>query len=301
MANPDSTGTPDPLAPPSSVLTARQVRRRRMAGTLPTLLTLGNLVSGFAAIIAATKDPAAKGLGLPFGWTPLYAACMFILLGMICDGLDGSAARLTRTMSRMGAELDSLADVVTFGIAPAIIACRLVGVDMPFFSPEWSSVLHKAVFGAAAVYASCTALRLARYNTEDASPEAHGGFTGLPSPGAAGAVVGLVMLYETFGVHHDSPQGEMARAVLAVSVVVALFLLGLAMVSRLSYTHMVNRAFRGRAKIMRLVVILALVWAAVVKFNYVLPACFLAYALTGPALALLRAARPGKAPAAKAA
>ncbi len=306
MATPDFPAAPTvapaatPAPTPVPALTARQARRRRMAGMLPTLLTLGNLVSGFAAIIAATKDPAAPGLALPFGFSPLYAACMFILLGMICDGLDGSAARLTRTMSRMGAELDSLADVVTFGIAPAIIACRLVGVDMPFFSPEWGGMLHKAVFGAAAVYASCTALRLARYNTEDASPEAHGGFTGLPSPGAAGAVIGLVMLYETFGTHYDSPQSEMARAALAVSVVVALFLLGLAMVSRLSYTHMINRAFRGRAKIMRLVVVLALVWAAVVKFNYVLPACFLAYALTGPIFAVLRRLHRGKSQPAKA-
>ena len=282
---------------PSASLPARQPKRRRIAGMLPTLLTLGNLVSGFAAIIAATKDTSkdAPGLSLPFGWTPLYAACMFILLGMVCDGLDGSAARLTRTMSRMGAELDSLADVVTFGIAPAIIACKLVGVNVPFFSPEWSHILHKAVFGAAAVYASCTALRLARYNTEDASPEAHGGFTGLPSPGAAGAVVGLVMLYGVFGKNYQGEQGEMAQGIIAVAVVSGLLLLGFAMVSRMSYTHMVNRAFRGKAKIVRLLTILALGLLLVVKFDYVLPACFLAYALSGPFFSALHRLRPARA------
>jgi CDP-diacylglycerol--serine O-phosphatidyltransferase len=216
-------------------------------------------------------------------------------MGMICDGLDGSAARLTRTMSRMGAELDSLADVVTFGIAPAIIACRLVGVDVPFFSPEWGNILHKAVFGAAAVYASCAALRLARYNVEDASAEAHGGFTGLPSPGAAGAMIGLVILYEAFGPQrYHGEQSEMVRGVIAAAVVAALLLLGLAMVSRLSYTHMVNRAFRGKAKIVRLVMVLALVWALVVKLDYVLPACFLGYALSGPVLAVVRRLRPAR-------
>ena len=71
-------------------------RKRRMAGMLPTLLTLGNLVSGFAAIIAATKDPAKSGLSLPFHWTPLHAACWCIFIGRVCDGLDGTAARLTR-------------------------------------------------------------------------------------------------------------------------------------------------------------------------------------------------------------
>lgn len=288
-----STPPPAPQpSQPSAPLSLRQQRRRRMAGMLPTLLTLGNLVSGFAAIIAATKDPA-KGMALPFGWSPLYAACMFILLGMICDGLDGSAARLTRTMSRMGAELDSLADVVTFGVAPAVIACRLVGTDVPFFSPESGTLLHKAVFGAAAVYASCAALRLARYNVEDASPEAHGGFTGLPSPGAGGAVVGLVMLYEAFGPkNYPGQESELARGIIAVAVVAGLFLLGLAMVSRLSYTHMINRAFRGKAKIVRLCAVLALVWAVYVKVDYVLPACFLAYALTGPVFAVLRRLRP---------
>lgn len=265
-----------------------QHKRRRMAGMLPTLLTLGNLVSGFAAIIAATKDPS-RGLALPFGWTPLFAACMFILFGMLCDGLDGSVARLTRTMSRMGAELDSLADIVTFGLAPAVIACCLVGVDVPFFSPDWGGMLHKAVFGAAAVYVSCAGLRLARYNTEDASPEAHGGFTGLPSPGAAGAVVGLVMLYETFRTAENS---EMAQGIIAVAVVVGLLLLGLAMVSRMTYTHMVNRAFRGKAKIVRLMLILAVGLLLVMAFRRVLPALFILYALTGPVFAVWRRVRP---------
>lgn len=261
---------------------------------LPTLLTLGNLVCGFAAIIAATKDASKPGLALPFGWSPLQAACMFILLGMVCDGLDGTAARLTRTMSRMGAELDSLADVVTFGLAPAVMACKVVGISIPFISAHWDDGhwLHKCVFGAAAVYVSCAALRLARYNVEDASPEAHGGFQGLPSPGAAGAVVGLIMLYETF--ESNQAYGEMAQGLTAVAVVAGLLLLGLAMVSRLTYTHMINRLFKGKAKMMRLLPVLAVAGVLVVWPKYVLPACFLGYALSGPVLAILRRIRPGR-------
>jgi len=269
-------------------------RKRKMAGMLPTLLTLGNLVSGFAAIIAATKDPAKVGLELPFHWTPLHAACMFIFVGMVCDGLDGTAARLTRTMSRMGAELDSLADVVTFGLAPAVIACQVVGMEIPFISAHWDDGhwLHKCVFGAAAVYVSCAALRLARYNVEDASPEAHGGFTGLPSPGAAGAIVGLFMLHDTLG--SNEVYGDQAKAIIAVAVVLGLLLLGLAMVSRISYTHMVNRLFKGKAKIMRLLPLLAIGGLLVVWPNYMLPICFLAYALSGPALAIARRIRPAR-------
>jgi phosphatidylserine synthase len=86
----------------------------------------------------------------------------------------------------------------------------------------------------------------------------------------------------------------MAQGIIAVAVVIGLLLLGLAMVSRMSYTHMVNRAFRGKAKIVRLVVILALVFALVVRFNYVLSAGFLVYALSGPAFAILRKLRPAK-------
>ncbi len=268
-------------------------RKRRMAGMLPTLLTLGNLVCGFAAIIAATKDETT-GLSLPFGWSPLKAACMFILLGMVCDALDGTAARLTRTMSRMGAELDSLADVVTFGLAPAVMACKVVGMDIPFIAAHWDDGhwLHKCVFGAAAVYISCAALRLAWYNVEDASPDAHGGFTGLPSPGAAGAVVGLIMLYGVLGDNKD--YGGMAQGITAVAVVLGLLLLGLAMVSRMPYTHMVNRMFKGRARIMRLLPLLAVGGVLVVWPTYVLPACFLGYALSGPVLAVLRRIHPAR-------
>ena len=181
-----------------------------------------------------------------------------------------------------------------FGLAPAVIACQGVKMEIPFFSAQWDDGhwLHKCVFGAAAVYVSCAALRLARYNVEDASADAHGGFQGLPSPGAAGAIVGLFVLYDALD-SNDS-YGEQAKAVIAVAVVAGLLLLGLAMVSRIPYTHMINRLFKGKAKIVRLLPLLAVVGVLVVWPNYMLlPVRFLVYALSGPALSVARRSPSG--------
>ena len=89
---------------------------RLTIAVLPTLLTIGNLLCGFAAIFFASR---LEDLRLPFGWTPLAWAAAVIFLGMVFDGLDGRIARLTRNTTDLGEQLDSMADMVTFGVAPA--------------------------------------------------------------------------------------------------------------------------------------------------------------------------------------
>jgi CDP-diacylglycerol--serine O-phosphatidyltransferase len=111
--------------------TTRRMRLRRQrtkdrasaVRALPTLLTLGNLMCGFAAIHYVAKPIEPTTI---FGWNTLTVAGTLIFLGMFFDGIDGFAARLTRSASSFGAQLDSLADVVTFGVAPAFMMLRLV-------------------------------------------------------------------------------------------------------------------------------------------------------------------------------
>ena len=90
--------------------------------TLPTLMTLGNLLCGFAAIHYASKPVEITSI---FGWSSLTVAGLLIFLGMFFDSIDGTIARLTKSTSEVGAALDSLADVVTFGVAPAVMMLRL--------------------------------------------------------------------------------------------------------------------------------------------------------------------------------
>ncbi|NDG64202.1 MAG: hypothetical protein EBY29_12185, partial [Planctomycetes bacterium] len=105
------------------VRASRHRRRLKAVSVIPTLLTLGNLICGFAAIHYASKPIGASNV---LGWSTLTIAGTLVFLGMLFDGLDGFAARLTRSASEFGAQLDSMADMVTFGVAPAFMVLRLV-------------------------------------------------------------------------------------------------------------------------------------------------------------------------------
>ena len=114
----------------ASRLHRRGRRRRRLppVQVAPTLLTLGNLVAGFAAIHYAAKPLEFTG---PWGWSSLTLAGALVFLGMFFDSIDGSVARLTRSFSDLGTQLDSMADLVTCGVAPAFMMLRLVSHYLP--------------------------------------------------------------------------------------------------------------------------------------------------------------------------
>jgi CDP-diacylglycerol--serine O-phosphatidyltransferase len=262
---------------------------------IPTLCTLGNLIAGFAAIHYAAKDPDVR---LLWGWTPLTFAGALVFLGMFLDAVDGSLARLTRSSSEIGAQLDSLADVLTFGVAPAFMTIRLVSIHLAdagwIIGPEADNVFGKIIWSAAAVYVCCAALRLARFNVEmDNNPiNDHSLFRGLPSPGAAGCVTSLVILHQHYLVIKfggDVPAAFVKGAALGIPLVMLLCALG--MVSAIPYIHFANRYFRGPknfAYIVRLVVILALcIWL----FQETLAVGFTVYALSGPIWLLLHRLR----------
>ncbi|MGE0758587.1 MAG: CDP-diacylglycerol--serine O-phosphatidyltransferase [Pirellulaceae bacterium] len=163
-------------------LALRQVRRRRMIAVAPSLLTLGNAVCGFACITYAAsigpEEPGPSSL-----YTNLHFAAMFIFGAIIFDGLDGPLARLAKQTSEFGAQLDSLADAISFGVAPAFLMLK--------FSP----VLHpRLCWGIAVLYMLCAVLRLARFNVNKDDAQWKGSFCGLPSPAAAGTIASLVVV-----------------------------------------------------------------------------------------------------------
>jgi len=227
---------------------------------LPSLLTLGNLVCGFHAI-----RYAADSQFVPAAW--------MVLLAMVFDALDGKVARLTKVSSRFGAELDSLADVVSFGIAPAfLIAMLAVSVQ---------SEHQRLVWLCSMVYCVCAALRLARFNVETTlEAESHRYFRGLPSPAAAGQVVSLVVLHHYL---HSRYQVDIVRHVIPT----ATFFAGVLMVSRIRYPHVANLYLDGHHAFadVAFLAIAGLLIATIKEIT--LAACFTLFTLTG----ILTAAR----------
>ena len=225
-------------------------RRRRGIYVLPNLLTTGALFFGFFAIIQATLGEFEE-------------AAVAILIATVLDGLDGRVARLTNTTSDFGKEYDSLADVISFGLAPALVVF------------EWAvSDLGKIGWLCAFLYVSATALRLARFNTQS-SPNPNY-FLGLPCPMAAGFMATWIWVI------HTGWAGEIP--LLAEMSVVVLLILALSMVSSIPYLSFKNFGMRGRVSFVAS--ILMVFGIALISFDppKVLFALFLTYLLSGPAM-----------------
>lgn len=254
---------------------------RRGVAVAPTLMTLGNLLCGFAAVFIASR---ASNEGFPNNWSQSTVAVLFIFLGMVFDGLDGRVARLTRSESELGEQLDSMADLVTFGVAPAFVVIQLVRVGSPFIGKA-DYLFGRAALIVAGIYVACAALRLARFNIETAEDDdpRHDYFKGMPTPGAAGTVASLVLLHEHFLARSMSPSlGEpenLAVRVAAVAMVVIAGLMAMAMVSKLKYPHVLNRYLRRRADLRTFVVIVVLAGFLMVHPQGSLAALMTAYAL----------------------
>lgn len=268
----------------------RRVARRGIA-VLPTLFTLANLLCGFASIFIASRPTPPPDDPLPFGWSPLTMAAAFVFLGLAMDGLDGRVARLTRSFSDLGAQLDSMADMVTFGVAPAFMVVQLIGVRAPFVSemhPQGSILFDRLAIICACIYVACVALRLARFNIESPPPgEAeHSLFKGLPSPGAAGTVASLILLHQSFLAHY--PPDHLVIRAAAVGMVMITLLCALAMVSQFRYVHLMNRYVRGQAPFNTIAKAVIIGLLLVVRLQETLAAAFVIYSLSAPSIWLYR-------------
>jgi len=231
----------------------RTVRRQGIY-LLPNLFTTAALFAGFYAIIAAMRGD-------------FESASIAIFSAMVFDGLDGRIARLTSTTSKFGAEFDSLADMVSFGVAPALV----------MFS--WAlGGLGKFGWSAAFIYVACAALRLARFNTQIDTADKHY-FTGLASPAAAAIIASTVW------VCHDL--GWFGNALpLELSVVVGLLtaIVGFLMIANFPYYSFKSIDFRGRVPFVVMIAVVLIFGLITVDPPRILLVGFLIYALSGPVL-----------------
>ena len=268
----------------------------RPVKAIPTILTLGNLVCGFSAIHYAMKPVGETQI---FHLNSLTVAGLLIFIGMFFDAIDGSVARLTRATSDLGAQLDSLADVVSFGVAPAFMMMRLVShyygpqeSQAAVLGPDADTIWARIIWSIAVVYVCCAALRLARFNAEtpSAREEDHRFFKGLPSPGAGGAVASLIvlhqhLLYQKSGAQYIATGFQdniaFARAA-ALGIPLVTLLCAIAMVSSLKYSHFANRVLRTRRDFTGIVQIVIPVVAAIYWMQFALAIGFTAYAISGP-------------------
>jgi CDP-diacylglycerol--serine O-phosphatidyltransferase len=291
----------------------RRKRRRRLqrVSFLPALMTLINLICGFAAIHFAAKsviqqqfdtinpEPRSRTLRAVAPPTLAAAACYLIFAAMLADSLDGSLARLTRSANEFGGQLDSLADVISFGAAPAFIAISLVQryslQDMDWApGPLSDRLAGRIAWLMAASFLACAALRLARFNVENSpDDDAHLSFRGLPSPAAAGTLAALVILHEQ-NVDNNLPA---VSTFLIKALPLAAFVLGLLMVSRFPYPHVVNRYMRGRQPFQHLVRAIGVIAAILVFQEFFLVISLLTYAAWGPVSSLIARFSPTKKPA----
>ncbi|MDT8319971.1 MAG: phosphatidylcholine/phosphatidylserine synthase [Xanthomonadales bacterium] len=175
---------------------------------LPNALTTGALFAGFYSIIA--------GIGGQYS-----AAAIAVVVAGLLDGLDGRVARLTNTQSEFGVQYDSLSDLISFGLAPALLVFNWSLSSLRDVSP----LAGKLGWLAAFVYVACAALRLARFNTQASSGDKMY-FQGLASPAAAGTLVATIWFFDSQGVSGESVRWLMWFVTLVV---------GLLMFSRLRY------------------------------------------------------------------
>lgn len=224
---------------------------RRGIYWLPNLLTTAALFGGFYAIIAATKGH-------------YEAAAIAIFIAMVMDTLDGRVARMTRTQSEFGAQYDSLSDLVSFGVAPALVVYH------------WSlHALNKWGWLAAFLYTVMTALRLARFNLSGKSDKQY--FTGLPCPTAAAVISGLVWL----GVDMEWKGTSGLPLILAVGLTL---LSAFLMVSPFRYNSFKHLDSRQHIPFMALLGVAFGFAVVAIDPCKVLFAIFLTYAMSGPAL-----------------
>lgn len=198
----------------------------------PTLATLGNLVCGFSAMTEALDGNFER-------------AAWLILVAMLFDAADGRLARLMRSATEFGGHLDSLADIISFGVAPAFLVYSYVIRNLPDYAGRFawtaSGAYAKFAWTASGIFVICAALRLARFNVENrADAGSHRSFRGLPSPAAAGLMATMLIFLES------DMAGFIPRALVCIVPLVAIFAAVL-MVTKLRYPHIVSQLdFGGR-------------------------------------------------------
>jgi CDP-diacylglycerol--serine O-phosphatidyltransferase len=268
----------------------------RAIAVLPTLFTLGNLVCGFFAIVVLSRIERPETASIPPAPTVelnleaarnliesndpthnLMLCGALILLAMIFDAVDGQLARLGRNSSDFGGQLDSLCDLVSFGLAPAILLVKMC--------PQFTIVHGKEIWSIAALFVCCAALRLARFNVESDADDDHALFAGLPTPAAAATIASFAILSyslrnEVAVVTHenfDLYDLWMQRLLPFLAIVIAIL-----MVSRIPYPHPLAQFVSGQRSFAQLVAIVFALLAVLIVRAYAVPLLCLLFVVVPP-------------------
>jgi CDP-diacylglycerol--serine O-phosphatidyltransferase len=227
---------------------------------LPNLFTLAAMFAGFYSVISAMNGHFEN-------------AAIAIFVALILDGLDGRIARMTNTQSAFGAEFDSLADMVSFGVAPALVAFT------------WAlSSLGRIGWAVAFIYVAGTAIRLARFNTQIETADKNY-FTGLASPAAAALVAGMIWICNDYGL-----VGEDLPLIVSILAAITTALAGVLMVTNIPYSSFKEIDFKARVPFVTILVV-ALGFAVItVDPPLILLVLFGGYALSGPVILIMKKA-----------
>jgi CDP-diacylglycerol---serine O-phosphatidyltransferase len=228
-------------------------KRRRGIYLLPNLFTTAGLFAGFYAIVAAMGGRYSQ-------------AAVAVYVAMVMDSIDGRLARLTNTQSDFGTEYDSLVDMISFGLAPALVLF------------EWSlSDLGKFGWLAAFVYTAATALRLARFNTQVHVADKRY-FQGLASPAAAGVAAGLVWMCDDYGIGGS----RIALLVLPLTLMLAAL-----MVSNMRFRSFKDLDLKGRVPFFTILVLVLVITVISINPPQILFTLFFLYAISGPVMTVV--------------
>ncbi|NNF16541.1 MAG: CDP-diacylglycerol--serine O-phosphatidyltransferase [Gammaproteobacteria bacterium] len=245
-------------------LTSRTVRLKRGIYLLPNLFTTAALFAGFFAVIVAMKGD-------------FQAAAIAILVAMVLDGMDGRVARLTHTETDFGKEFDSMSDMVSFGLAPALVVYQWGVQALPVEVPIWGRIGWLAAF----FYTVAAALRLARFNSNAPSKNDQY-FQGLPSPSAAGLVGSALWLTTEY---------QLAGPVTMASAFALSVITGALMVSNFPYRSFKDFDLVSRVGFRHLLLVPLFFMVVAIDPPLILTLLFLTYAASGPLLYLWKKAR----------
>lgn len=256
----------------AAVIRPRNHRLRRGVYLLPSFFTVGNLICGYYSILATLEgrvgdlDNAARAIGVAF----------------VLDALDGGVARATGTNTEFGKQFDSLADVVSFGIAPAFLAYAWGVRDLPL--SDWGALgVHVYQLGwlVCFIFLACCAWRLARFNIQGMAPGGSRYFVGLPTPAAAGMIAATV----------HATSGPVPSIFLSFPWLALILALGILMASTLRYYSFKDIQWRKRHPSLRVVALAGIGGAVVFYSRVTLLLMASIYVAHGPVLQLIRTIR----------
>lgn len=285
----------------------RKRKRLKYIAVLPTAVTLMNAFCGFLSIVYASRGPGIflevsllRKTGISF----FAMAGYLILFAMIADMMDGQVARWSGTSSSFGGQLDSLSDVVSFGIAPAFLMLKLMeshfgykAFASKFFFPkslqnafpnvstQLAQLAGSWILFAAIFYVLCAVIRLARFNVEnDIDSTHHQTFIGLPSPAAAGLVVSLVIFQEHFIKRIAGRLPDISSFLMDVTswlLPITVLCSGILMVTRIRYPHLANRLLRRKKSFFSVLLVIFGLLFAVWNIQIAILLGFWSFALGG--------------------